>query len=154
MPLYFADHVAQYFDEIVDYSAVGVRLAEVDLESLPAAVDAAVQRIEALQTEVVCACQATITPLGLSADTHFQELRTRREFTQAVDRFGAFATLMVRLERRESCAGPGGRLCSPALSDAVTRPMLFSQAHPAIYPTAHSDSSVLRAPAGAAAGAA
>lgn len=97
VPLHFADHEAQYFDEIVDYGTVGVRLAEADINSLPQAVERAVGRIESLREQALCACQATLTPIGLpSMDAHFQVLRTRPEFTRAADRHGSFATLMVR----------------------------------------------------------
>lgn len=73
--VHFADHVARYFDEIVDYEAVGLRVLERDVERIPAVLETALESIEELQRQTVCACQATLTPLSLSGDAHFQELR-------------------------------------------------------------------------------
>lgn len=58
VPFRFAD-VARYFEEIVDYSQFEVRVPEWDAEAVPGAVARAVENIEELHRQTVCACEVT-----------------------------------------------------------------------------------------------
>ena len=109
-PVYVQDKTSQPFEDLIPISLYGLAVLEADIEHLPQILEGALPDRARAREQLACACRALRWPWIGEEGRAWEALEEHMQVT--LDREGAFASLLMLLERRRSGVGPLTDACA------------------------------------------